>query len=266
MPYLNRALAKIRLWVNFYKISENFFAICRMRLVNILSLDNIFKYNAEIKLKKGIRIGYGPRLDLSAVPAVVEIWYEQPYNPPGFEIGPQDIVFDVGANVGNFSVYAAQKTKNSIYSFEPIVENFILFQENINRNRALNIIPINAAVTGSTGSAQMNLSYAGTAHSIVQSEYSIGQTVTVSTVDMMSFCRDHNIQRIDFLKIDCEGAENEIILGLAAEFLAQIVKIAIEHHERFTHIDHTAINRHLEKHGFSVHEAQGQYIYAKKYP
>lgn len=229
-----------------------------------MSLDNVFKYNAVIRLKNGVKLKYGPLMDLSAVPAVVEIWHEQPYTPKNFEIGPQDVVFDLGANVGNFSIYAAQRTAGAVYSFEPVPANFALLSENARLNNADNIVPINAAVTATPGSISLNLSAASTAHSIVKSEYSSGQTITVKSVNLEEFCREQNIGKIDFLKVDCEGAENEIILNLSDAFVNNIDKIVLEYHERFTGLDHGEISRFLAKRGFAVHEDMGQYIYARR--
>src|SRR3989344_3638747 len=69
-----------------------------------------------------------------------EIWVYKCYNPNGFEINPSDIVLDIGANYGNFTLYAALKAKKGkIYSFEPLEENFNLLKKNVSINNLSNV-------------------------------------------------------------------------------------------------------------------------------
>src|SRR5947209_4451038 len=64
-----------------------------------------------------------------------QIFYKNVYTPtPQLQIGPNDIVMDVGAYCGVFTIFAASLTKNTIYSFEPSPDNFRLLEKNVARN------------------------------------------------------------------------------------------------------------------------------------
>ena len=52
------------------------------------------------------------------------------------EIGPVEVVFDIGANIGNHTVYFAKHTEaRKIYSFEPFKMNFDRLVENVKDNK-----------------------------------------------------------------------------------------------------------------------------------
>jgi FkbM family methyltransferase len=59
-----------------------------------------------------------------------EIWDDKLYSREGVSILPGDIVFDVGANIGVFTLYAAKQGAH-VYAYEPIPPTFGLLQHNI---------------------------------------------------------------------------------------------------------------------------------------
>src|SRR6516165_11969641 len=59
-----------------------------------------------------------------------EVWDEKLYFQEGVSISPDDIVFDVGANIGVFTLCAAKQGAH-IYAYEPIPQTFEVLQHNI---------------------------------------------------------------------------------------------------------------------------------------
>lgn len=102
-------------------------------------------------------------MPLQLVPHVGEfdfdslIYREMPHEPELYEfvkkiIGEFDLVLDIGANVGIFSVYAAKaNTTAKIYSFEPSGEAFARLNQNIRANNLQNVTTYNVAVADKTG-------------------------------------------------------------------------------------------------------------------
>lgn len=260
---LIRVKRKILLWIRFFKISSNFWSVVWFRVVNMLKLEKLFPYHAKIVLKNGVVFDYGTVMDLSAVPVVVEIWEEKIYNPEGFEIGNADTVFDIGANVGNFSLFAAKHTSGQVFAFEPVKKNYDLLVNNIQLNQLTNVVPMQLAVAGTAGKVVMHVSAVDTAHSITHEAFSQEGDVEVEAVEIEAFCEKNNIPRIDFLKVDCEGAEYEIFEKISSDMLRRINKIGIEHHERFVHRDHAEISNRLKSAGFNVLELPDHFIFAK---
>lgn len=144
------------------------------------------------------------------------------------KIDPNDIVFDIGAHIGSFSVYAASKGA-TVYSFEPSKFNYNKLLENIKiNNYEGKIIPHNVAVTNTVGQTTLFTSDTdGGVNSV--SEGNDG-SVIVDTVTISSMMQKYNLKNIDFLKIDIEGSEYDVLPNLINEEFTKIKVIAGEYH------------------------------------
>ena len=124
-----------------------------------------------------------------------------------------DTVFDVGANIGNHSMFFSKQVGSTgkIFSFEPQPQLFYMLCGNLALNSITNVTPYNKGVGKEEGYLWLpNIDYS--------SEYNFGgislQTkedklrIPVTTLD--HFC---DIERVDLIKIDVEGMEHEVITG-----------------------------------------------------
>lgn len=137
-------------------------------------------------------------------------------------------IVDAGANIGFASLYLAAKYRNAkIYSIEPNPENFALLKENTSRESR--IIPIQACLTAAPDE-QVFISTTGRASHFKMNTR--GQGVSVKGISIEQLCREQEIDRIDLLKIDVEGAEKQIFNG--ATFLPKIGVIIAELHGDYT--------------------------------
>ena len=133
------------------------------------------------------------------------------------------VVFDIGANVGNYieSIYSANSA-SIVYAFEPHPKNFKRLEEKISTiYQKDQILIINSAVGDTCGQLEL-YDYSekdGSAHASLYQEVienfhnaqSINHIIQVMTLDQ--FCYQHNIDHIDFLKIDTEGNELACLRG-----------------------------------------------------
>ncbi len=167
-----------------------------------------------------------------------EVWSKRVYDQPGFTVGENMNVVDIGANQGFFTVYAATRGA-SVYAFEPSADNLSLLQYNINRNRCGNRVkPFRVAVAGMKGRATLYVGLTSCGE-ILSGSASImntnrgGVAVKSETVPALTFAdilRDNRIPFCDFLKMDCEGAEYEILKHMAPETFSRIGRISMETH------------------------------------
>lgn len=98
-----------------------------------------------------------------------EIFIHKTYNPKGFEIKNKEVIVDIGAHIGFFSIYAAKNAKNGkVFSFEPSKENYILLDKNVKLNNLSNIKLFNSAVSGKDGKIEFNISKNNLCHSIYE--------------------------------------------------------------------------------------------------
>lgn len=123
------------------------------------------------------------------------------------------VVFDVGANLGNHTLFWAKKLNTDvIYSFEPYIPNFERLLHNVQNNLLDNVYPINKAIGKKEGYTCVKEfhedNYGGTTlNEEIQSEGEI----EVITID--SFVKEKKIESVDFIKIDTEGYEVSVLDG-----------------------------------------------------
>ncbi len=138
-------------------------------------------------------------------------------------LGPlreKTIIFDVGANVGNYSrlvVECLGDANIEIFSFEPSKATYRLLKKN-----TADISCIHTFNTGLGSSSRKETLYSDKNGSVLASIYDrrLGhhgiqyiQSETVSIVSLDGFCEEHSIDRIRLLKIDTEGNELDVLMG-----------------------------------------------------
>ncbi len=131
-------------------------------------------------------------------------------------IAPGMVVVDVGAHVGYYSLIAAQKVGQNgrVVSFEPNPSNYQLLCKNLKTNNHANVTPVQMAVAEADGSAEMYFSELDSQdHSLYHIPGSSFKT-TVMTTSLDSFLNAADWPRVDFIKIDAEGAEPRILRGM----------------------------------------------------
>tara|TARA_B100002051_G_scaffold270582_1_gene303734 strand:+ start:768 stop:1598 length:831 start_codon:yes stop_codon:yes gene_type:complete len=133
------------------------------------------------------------------------------------------VILDVGANVGINSIcYKKIFKKSKIYSFEPIKNTFKILKKNIKRNKLNGSIKTfnfgfsnkNKKAFMSIPTAQQGERYKHYLSSALYSLYGKGKKkIKTKLLTIDKFVKDHKIKRIDFIKIDVEGHEYEILEG-----------------------------------------------------
>ncbi|HEY0794200.1 MAG TPA: FkbM family methyltransferase [Acidisarcina sp.] len=146
------------------------------------------------------------------------------------EIRKSEVVFDVGANIGLFSIFAALSGAKAVYAFEPSSESFAKLKQNISANGLENIvIPTNKAVTNRGGEV-VSFPRSSSPYNSLTGTPAGGDCDQVLTVTLEDFMRDNGIPQIDLLKMDCEGAEFSIVPALTGDMIHRISKIRMECH------------------------------------
>ena len=147
------------------------------------------------------------------------------------KISNNDVVLDIGGNCGFFALYSIQNGASKVYSVEPVKTSF----EQIVKlsNNFPEIIPINKAVSETNGTVIMSVDEEGSATNCV-THYSemFGGNSNKEIVDSINI-NDLllNIkEKINFMKVDCEGSEFELFKTISDDNLKKIDKIIVEVH------------------------------------
>jgi FkbM family methyltransferase len=134
-------------------------------------------------------------------------------------------IFDVGANVGKWSTEARALFSNgSIYAFEPMPEVFEKLKLNVSNKPKLHIF--NFALSSEKGVLTFNYYPNSILFSSIYNHYRGGEAkrIDVPCVDGDSFCDEHKIDEIDFLKLDAEGSEHFILKGFKRMLALQKIR------------------------------------------
>lgn len=125
-----------------------------------------------------------------------------------------DIVFDIGAYKGDTAIYFADRVgkEGKVYSFEPVKSNYNFLVKNIALNEMEDIIvPVNKGCSNKSGFLKAISVKSGAPWSFL-SEGEEGEEVEVISID--EFIETNNISKLDFMKMDVEGWEDKVILGV----------------------------------------------------
>lgn len=204
----------------------------------------IILYKCKNGLKFHIRSGTDDRVAFNEI-ILYDIYQKH------FKIKKGDTVVDIGSHAGIFSVYAVQEGASRVYAYEPNEDNCVMATGNSFANDMADRISLfQEAVSNKSGLITF---YKGKDNAGGSSYFKQEGEVQVSSTTLKNIFIDNKIKRINFLKVDCEGAEYDILYNLEKKYLNRIDKIVVECHL----IDHTdnniyAMNRFLSSKGFKT--------------
>lgn len=144
-----------------------------------------------------------------------------------YPVAATDIVVDIGGHIGSFTCRAAtQATQGRVYACEPFPGTFEVLKKNAAQypNTRINQI----AISNKNGEAEFFFSPTNPAeNSLVKTSEHVTR---VPLMTLGEFLRQNNIEKVNLMKIDCEGSEYDILYG-AGEDLLKIDKMVMEIHE-----------------------------------
>jgi FkbM family methyltransferase len=179
---------------------------------------------------KTFRLRNGQVISIGGDQAFVlnEIYRERVYDVPGVDLGSCRMIVDLGANVGVFALYAAANApRATIHCFEPAATTFAVLQNNINANH-LNVVAHQLAISTFCGTAR--LFRAGSAAEWSLKDAADAASEDVQCIDLNRLFELINDDKIDFLKMDVEGAELEVLGNAGDEQLRLIGAVSVEWH------------------------------------
>lgn len=137
-----------------------------------------------------------------------------------------NVVFDVGANVGNWTKKVLESIPDAqIHAFEPVPNTFELLETNtrdiqkIKRNRL--------GLSSESGQLSFNY-YPQSSYLSSAFEHDLGkggEKLEVNVITGDEYCRINQIDHIDLLKVDTEGFESKVLIGFDSMFAEERIKL-----------------------------------------
>lgn len=130
-------------------------------------------------------------------------------------VKPEQIIFDVGGNIGDTALHFAQIQNNigKIYCFEPVPVLFERLKKNVSINSFTNINIQNIALSDKREDLFFNLPKAQNSSGIFLSHTASEESKKVHSLTLDDFCSENKIEKLDLIKIDVEGFELKVLMG-----------------------------------------------------
>jgi glycosyltransferase involved in cell wall biosynthesis len=231
---------KLKRDVNFYE--SEYFWVSKNELLNLGEIKNVEGSTISVAEKYGWDYAI----------------YHEIYNLQDYylnrikKINKGDVVVDLGGNIGIFNRWAYSEGADLVISFEPDKRYFNLLSKNSDPRSIL----FNAAMSNKIGTVNLYESSHLGGSNIMDTNPSFAINYKVRTYTLDYLFETKLINRIDFLKIDIEGAEIMVLNGISDENLMKVKNISMEYHHGHLNYDENVrfnlINR-LNKLGFNSH-------------
>ena len=253
---------KISIILKIIKITKNSRKILKILLKN--------KCPFFIELKNGIKFKTnGNVLDMVAI--VENFGSENKYDYFLKKSEEKYIILDIGANIGTFSVYIGKKYPFSrLFCYEPDEKNFEKLAENLQINSITNANFYRKAVGKKNEFIKLFSDEFGKFGTVGSSTVTKGpKEIKVECITLENIFDENCIMNCDLLKLDCEGAEYDILMNTKKEIFEKIKLISLEYHNIINH-DGYELKKFLEIVGFLVklvpdnHNNKYGFIYAKR--
>jgi len=200
--------------------------IIEIKFNNEIIYSEIYNFNDRINFDLIGKIHYNVN-DISWV-TFYEIFIKKEYDKEGIKIEENDVVVDIGANIGLFSLKSVQEKASIIYSIEALPETFKYLK--LNTENFNNIIPINKAIYSKSKKVSLYFNDRSPESSILF-KLDNSNVVDVDAISFNDFIFEYSIEKIDYLKIDIEGAEFDLFESIDENYLENnIKKIIMEIH------------------------------------
>jgi autotransporter strand-loop-strand O-heptosyltransferase len=219
------------------------FDFCRTSIYKDILVQ--FIYKNHIVLEKQFSVHDDPNLDAIIfndidferkihIGSFVEVFKQLHYSRYDISVEKDDIVVDIGANVGAFTRFALMNNCKKIYSLEPNPFCLEVLNKHFNSEKVL-IKPYGISNANSKTNLLFNDNFSARATTVeVENEsepLNFEKNIEIDIKTFYSFIKENNIEKINFLKIDCEGCEKYIFIDENLDFFKTSVdKIVVEFH------------------------------------
>ncbi len=182
---------------------------------------------------------------------VSEVVYKRIYER-FFSLKSGDTVIDAGAHIGSFTVMAAGEVGPSgrVVSLEPSNQNFEMLDRNVRSNHLTNVNILKLAAGSAEGTGELKLynRLGGNSFYVRKVPQTGSEHVKITTLD--SVFQQLKLARVDFVKIDVEGYELEVLTGASKILGDYHPKIVLETHDFGPSVED--LTKYLNTFGYSV--------------
>jgi FkbM family methyltransferase len=202
-----------------------FRAAHKRRNLNLTEVSQTMTATATLTMVDEVRVVVPDSLDLITPYVLLEQqdWFEDEIKFLRHLLQPGQKVIDIGANYGVYALSMAQAVgpTGSVWAFEPASGTARLLAEGIAVNGFAHVFLEQSALSSSCGTAQLSLNENSELNALVHGQPSTSAVETVPVLTLDDWMRGQHGPNIDFMKIDAEGEEANILQG-GQRFFAEL--------------------------------------------
>lgn len=188
------------------------------------------------------------RQNTGDVAVLHEIFGAKIYRAPYESLERVNTIVDLGAHIGLATLYFATLFPEArLISVEPMPDNFALLERNCLFNSIYPTL-VNKCVGSRTEEVDLRRNASSHMHSVIRRDSEVDQdSIRVEMLAMADLLAKNTVSEIDILKVDIEGAEQELFAACDA-WIAKVRLIIIEVHPGI--VDYQRVIRSITTHGF----------------
>jgi len=170
---------------------------------------------------------------------------------PEYRPSETDVIIDVGAHIGTFALLCASKApRGRLYAIEASQDTCNFLRINVALNKSANISVHHAALTDKDGPVTLYHDTGNWGHSVVADLSKV--TETVEGVSLATFMEREHLDRVQFMKLNCEGAEFPLLLAAPTALLARFdMMLVLYHGDLWTRNTVQDLTAHLQASGMT---------------
>ena len=176
-----------------------------------------------------------------------------------YQISENPVIFDVGGYNGEFTEYISNKYKCGVHIFEPVRSSFIRIVEKFKQNPL--IWPYDVALEDRDCDGEIHI------RDNSSSMYADGPVEPIRIRDIYKFIQGFKLNKIDILKLNCEGSEFKILNRLIdIGWISNVTNIVVQFHAIFGHSSgelDTLKNNLLKTHNIKFQDAHWSWFVKK---
>lgn len=168
------------------------------------------------------------------IPVLAEIFEKREY-ADFFPFYKKACIIDIGAHYGYFSLFASRNSdpKSRILAFEPFPSNLDMLKQNSSDCKISNIESQNCAISDISGSTKL---FSGqSVNNSILKDFSMihgdNSSIKIESKTLEQIIKENSLDKIDFLKMDCEGSEYAIFESTSKSVFDKITTISMEFHD-----------------------------------
>jgi len=170
--------------------------------------------------------------------------------------GAEDVIVDVGAHIGSFSLLAARRVpKGVVHAVEPCRDSYNLLRVNVILNESTNVVTHRLALGDRNGTVALYHSEEPWGHTIVSDSERAESSASKELVECLSletFFERNKIERCNLLRLNCEGAEFPILMNANSDTLRRCEHLLVLYHgDLWKAHTESDLLRHLRSCGFT---------------